>query len=466
MMATTLIIVAGALAINSLAQDQSMAGMNPAQKTGTNMPAPDLLKEVVHRQPMALKEFIEFADSTNPTLAEANAYVRRSAAQAAQTGLYPNPSAGYQGEQIRGGEYGGGEQGGYIQQTLVTGGKLGLRRNIYNQQKQSDQIGVEEQSYRVHNDVTQAFYTALTSQATVIVRQRLLGLALDAVETVHQLANVGQADSPDILQAEVEGEQAKIDLLTAQREFMQNFRILSALAGKQDLAISPLTGNLESPPELDAEQQVATIVASSPTVKRMQQEVAIREARLKDARREAIPDLQLKAGEQYNFEHLPGEPVRATGPQSFASVGVNIPLWNRNQGNVSAAQAEIERAKQEVTREQLSLKQMAEPIAQNYLSSRFTAERYRTELIPRAQRAYQLYLTKYQSMAMAYPQVLVSQRTLFQLQIGYLNALHSVWTNAVSLENYTLAGGLATPLSSGSNSTAINLPNSSGGSPE
>lgn len=439
---------------------------NAAHKTGSNVPAPDLLKDVAQRKAMPLEDFLALADKSNPTIAQANSFVRRSAAQAQQAGLYPNPSVGYQGEQIRGGSYGGGEQGAYVQQTIVLGGKLGLRRNIYNQQRQSDQIGVEEQTYRVHNDVTQAFYTALTSQAVVIVRQRLVGLAMDAVETVHQLANVGQADSPDILQAEVEAEQAKIDFVTAQREFLQRFRVLAAYAGQQNLAVAPLSGSLDSPPALDADSQVAAIIASSPTVKRMQQEVLVSEARLRDAKRQVIPDLQVRAGEQYNFEHITDSPAKAAGPQSFASVGVNLPLWNHNQGNISAAQADIERARQDVLRTQLSLRQMAEPLAQSYLSSRFTAERYRTELIPRAQRAYQLYLAKYQNMAMAYPQVLVSQRTLFQLQIGYLAALHDVWTNAVALQNFTLSGGLDAPTSTGNQSTSINAPNSSGSSPE
>jgi cobalt-zinc-cadmium efflux system outer membrane protein len=439
---------------------------DPTHKTGSNLPAPDLLKDVTTRQPMALADFLSLADKNNPTIAQANALVRRSAALAQQAGLYPNPSVGYQGEQIRGGSYGGGEQGAYVQQTIVLGGKLGLRRDIYNQQKQSDQMGVEEQTYRVHNDMTQAFYSALTAQAMVAVRQRLVGLAMDAVETVHQLANVGQADSPDILQAEVESEQAKIEFVTAQREYLQKFRTLSTFAGKQALPVVPLAGSLDSPPELDTEQQIAAIVDSSPTVKRMQQEVLIGEARLREAKHQSIPDLQVRAGEQYNFEHITQNPVRATGPQSFASVGINLPLWNRNQGNVAVAQAEVERARQDVLRTQLSLRQIAEPLAQTYLSSKFTAERYRTELIPRAQRAYQLYLAKYQNMAMAYPQVLVSQRTLFQLQIGYLTALHEVWTNAVALQNYTLTGGLDAPMSTGSQALTISPANSANGSPE
>ena len=435
---------------------------NPDHKTGSNLPAPELLKDVAARTPMALADFETLADANNPTLKQANAFVRRSQEQARQAGLYPNPSVGYQGEQIRGGSYGGGEQGGFVQQTIVLGDKLGLRRNIYEQQKQSDQIGVEEQTFRVHGDVQQAFYDALTAQATVQLRQRLLGVALDAVETVHQLANVGQADAPDILQTEVETEQAKVDYATAQRQYLQTFRTLAALAGKGDLPVSPLQGDLEKAPDLNAEQMVDSIVADSPTVRRARQDAAIAQARLKDARRESVPDLQLRAGEQYNGERVSENPSKATGAQSFASAGINIPLWNRNQGNVEAAKAEIERANQDVLREQLSLRQQAAPLAQSYASAKFEAERYKTELIPRATRAYELYLNKYQNMAQAYPQVLVSQRTLFQLQISYLMALHDVWRNAIALQNYTLSGGLQTPISSGSSTTTINLPNTGG----
>ena len=269
---------------------------------------------------------------------------------------------------------------------------------------------------------------------------------------------MGQADSPDILQAEVEAEQAKIEFESAQRDFIQNFHTLAAYAGRNDLPASPLAGDLMQPPILDADQQVQTIIASSPTVKRMQQEVATNEARLKDAKRETVPDLTVRVGEDYNREHVTDRPVKAYGFESSATAGINIPLWNRNRGNIEAAQTEIARARKDVEREQLSLRVQVVPLAQSYQSAQFTADRYRIQLIPRAQCAYELYLNKYQNMAMAYPQVLVSQRTLFQLQIGYLNALHQVWTNAVSLQNFNLSGGLDAPGSTGSPSTSINLP--------
>ena len=56
-----------------------------------------------------------------------------------------------------------------------------------------------------------------------------------------------------------------------------------------------------------------------------------------------------------------------------------------------------------------------------------------------------LYLDKYQSMAQAYPQVIVSQRTLFELEVHYIDSLDRIWQNAIALQNFTLQGGLEKP---------------------
>lgn len=423
-----------------------MSGQMPGmqmEKPSTSVP--QLLQGVASRAPRKLEEFLAMADKNNPTLQQAEAIVRRSEAQAKQAALYPNPSAGYEGDQIRGGSYGGGEQGGFVAQTIVLGGKLGLRRNIYEQQKQSDQFAAEAQLARVHNDVAQLFYDTLAAQQMVEVRGRLLGLARNAVETVHQLANVGQADAPDVLQTEVEAEQAAIDYTAAQRLFLQSFKSLAALAGSPNTEVAPLDADLAAPPEIDPARIIDAMLQQSPPVKLAQQQVAVAQAKLKDARREVVPDLQLRAGEQQNLEALPEAPGKKTGAQSFASVGIELPLWNRNQGNKQAAEANLSQARQEITRTQLSLRQRAEILAQNYLSAKEEAERYRTALLPRARRAYELYLDKYRNMAQAYPQVIVSRRTLFELEVHYIDSLDRIWQNAIALQNFTLQGGLEKP---------------------
>jgi len=401
-------------------------------------------------------------------LKQAGDIVRRSAGQARQAGLYPNPAIGYQGEEIRGGSFGGGEQGAFVQQTIVLGGKLGLRRRVFEEQRRQDELGVSEQRYRLTGDVEQIFYSTLAAQEIVNLRRNLLRLALDTVETAHQLGNVGQADAPDILQAEVESEQAKVEYVTAQRTFIQEFRSLAAVVGKPELPVAPLEGNLEEHPAIDTDTIIETIVRDSPSVKRAQQGITQAEAQLRSSRRESVPDLQLRGGLLQDRELLSSEipNSKRVGALGFLTAGVTIPIFNRNQGNVEAAKAELERSRNEVTRVALSIRQAAQPFVQMYLAAQLDAERYKNQMIPRATRAYQLYLAKYRQMAAAYPQVIVSQRTLFQIEVNYIQTLESLWTNASALRNFTLSGALSVPAPAGSPSTTINLPNGGGGSVE
>ena len=439
----------------------------PSQKNQQSQaPVPNLLSEAAKHPPMRLKDFEDLATANNPTLKQANDLVQRSAAQARQVGLYPNPSLGYTGAEIRGGSFGGGEQGAFVQQTIVLGGKLGLRKRVFQEQQREDEAGAAEQRYRLLSDVDQRFYSALAAQEIVKLRQNLLKITLDAMETAHQLANVGQADAPDVLQAEVEADQAKVDYTTAQMNYIQAFDTLAATVGRPNLPVSPLEGNLRNWPEINPQQIIETILRESPSVKRAQEAVARAEAEIKSAKREPIPDLQLRAGVQQDNQALNEAAVRLrpVGVVSFASVGVNIPIFNRNQGNVAAARTELNRAREEVTRVQLSLRRAAEPLLRTYLAEEVQANQYRSTMLPKAMRAYQLYLSKYRQMGAAYPEVLVSQRTWFQLQVSYVETLDHLWENAITLQNFTLTDGLEAPMPSGSSSTTINLPNSGTGS--
>jgi cobalt-zinc-cadmium efflux system outer membrane protein len=384
---------------------------------------------------LRLADFEQWAVQNSPALKQANAIIRRSAGQAKQAGLLPNPSIGYEGEQIRGGAFQGGEEGAFIEQNFVLGGKLRLRREVFAQQGKSDEIGVTEQHYRVLSDVGQNFYSTLAAQETVKLRKDLLSLAADTVETAHQLANVGQADAPDVLQAEVEAEQAKSDYAIAQRALEHSFRALASAANKPDLPLAPLVGDLQNLPVLEENELLARIMKDSPSIAKARQDVERARTELKSARREVVPDLSLRAGLQQNNEPI-NEVGSRVGVQGFVSAGVTLPIFNRNQGNIQSAQANVERATDEIERVQLSLRQSAQPLLQNYFADRDQAARYKNEMIPRAEKAYQLYLAKYRVMGAAYPQVIVSQRTLFQLRVTYVHMLESAWISAVALQNF------------------------------
>ncbi len=384
---------------------------------------------------LRLADFEQWATQNSPALKQASAMVQRSAGQATQAGLLPNPTIGYQGEQIRGGSYRGGEQGAFVEQNFVLGNKLRLRRQVFEQQMKSGELAVTEQHYAVLSEVGRQFYSTLAAQETVKVRKDLLALAADTVETAHQLANVGQADAPDVLQAEVEAEQAKADYAIAQRALQHSFRALASAAAKPELPVTELTGNLENLPSLEENELLARIIKESPSIARAHQDVEEARIGLKSARREVVPDLALRAGLQQNNEPLNEAGGRA-GVQGFVSAGITLPIFNRNQGNIQAAQADLERATREIERLELSLRQSAQPLLQSYFADRDQAARYKNEIIPRSQKAYQLYLAKYRAMGAAYPQVIVSQRTLFQLRVTYIRILESAWTSAIALQNF------------------------------
>lgn len=128
--------------------------------------------------------------------------------------------------------------------------------------------------------------------------------------------------------------------------------------------------------------------------------------------------------------------------EGFFDVGVQIPIFNRNQGNVEAAQAKVDKAKLDVERTKLSLRSRLAEVYHEYITALTRADRYRQEILPKAQKAYELYLNNFRQMAGAYPQALIAQRSLFQLQDAYVDSLLSVWQRSIEIRGLLLDGGI------------------------
>ncbi|HXP40808.1 MAG TPA: TolC family protein [Candidatus Acidoferrales bacterium] len=416
---------------------------------------------------VTLEELQQMALQNNPTFRQSAANIQAAEGRKKQSGLYPNPTVGYQGEQIRGGSFHGGEQGVFVQQDIVMGGKLGLNRKIFDQELRQAETEADEQKVRVVTNVRMSYIQALAAQQTLELRQNLSKLADDAVETSHQLANVGQADAPDMLESEVEAQQAQLAVTMAEQNQQRVWKALAAVVGNPRLPLIKLEGKLEDTPTVNADELVEKIVNESPAVRIAELGVKRAEAALARAKREPIPDLQLRGGMQQNGELLSdGSPV---GLQGFADVGVRIPIFNRNQGNIATAKADTERAKREVERVKLVLRERAASVVQNYRFSQIAVERYKNQMIPRAQKAYEMYTKKYQEMAAAYPQVLISQRTLMQLEVSYITALENFATSSLSLRSYLLTDGLEAPSQPGGIDQPVrevNIPFQMGVSPQ
>src|SRR6266849_6138281 len=286
---------------------------------------------------VTLEQAERMASDTNPTLRQAEAEIRAAKARQQQAGLYPNPIVGYTGDEIRGGSVGGGKQGFFVQQTIVTGGKLGLSRNVYAQDAKLAEIETQEQRTRVDSAVKMAFYRVLAAQELLDARRDLAHIAQAAAETQGRLRNTGQADESEVLEAEVEAQRMRMAARMLENTLREEWRSLAAVIGRPEIPLATVAGDLEKGwPELNEEEAVETIAKGSPAVRIADAAASRAEAALMRARRDPIPDVQVRGGMEYNHETLGSAPF-AKGWEGIAEVAVQIPLFNRNRGNVAAA---------------------------------------------------------------------------------------------------------------------------------
>ncbi len=426
---------------------EGMEGMNHKMEPlpPLRLPKLGMLPEGASGGVVHLEELQQSALKNNPTLAQAATEVRSAAARRLQAGLLPNPTAGYLGEEIRGGSFGGGEQGFFVQQEVILGGKLGLNRKIFDQEVRQAEAEVEEQRLRVTNAVKIQFYQALTAQEMLAVRKELSRIAAETAQYDRQLFNIGQKNETEVLQAEIEAEQADLAVISTEHARRRAMRSLAAVVGSPSLQDAGLEGSIEpGEGQLNEQQLVEVLLRDSPAVRIAEAGVARAEAALARARKEAVPDLLFRGGLQQNRE-LQESTGRPVGLQGFAEVGVQLKLFNRNQGGVQAAQADVERSQGEVKRIQLVLRQQAAAFVEGYRTAQIMSERYKSAILPRAQKAYGLIYQRYGLMHASYPQVLMSEQMLYRMESEYIGTLERVWTNGIALQGFLLTDGLDSP---------------------
>jgi len=362
-----------------------------------------------------------------------------------QSGLWPNPTVGYTGEEIRGGSFGGGEQGFFVQQDVILGGKLGLNRKILAHEVRQAETESDEQRLRVTNAVRIQYYQALAEQEMVDMRKEISRITSETAKYTRQLFNIGQQNETEVLQAEVEAQQADLAVISAEHSRSRAMTALAAVVGNASVQEATLGGSLEGNlPQLDEQQLLDALLRDSPAVRIAETGVMRAEAALARARRERVPDLVLRGGLQQNLEHVEatGRPV---GLQGFAEVGVRLKLFDRNQGNIEAAQADLERSEAEVKRINLVLRERSASFVENYRTAKIVVDRYRTEILPRAQRAYELIYKRYGLLQASYPQVLLSEKMLFNAETDYIQNLGTLWANSIALQGFLLTDGLEAP---------------------
>jgi outer membrane protein, heavy metal efflux system len=215
--------------------------------------------------PLTLTDLEQMALQGNPTLAQAAAAVDASRGKALQAGLYPNPTIGYRGENINIDKTAGEFQGGFVQQTIVTVGKLRLSRAKYKQEAYEAELRTLEQQYRVLNGVRMRFYELLALHRTIDLNRSILDNANESLRTYKEMFNSGQANRADVLLTEIAVNDARIALRTLENRYPALWKHMAALVGTPDSQPAPLQGRLERlGPPLDWDASLDRLLQESP----------------------------------------------------------------------------------------------------------------------------------------------------------------------------------------------------------
>jgi cobalt-zinc-cadmium efflux system outer membrane protein len=401
--------------------------------------AAEIVPQPAATEAWGLADLEAIALERNPTLVQAGAQVRLSRGAARQAGLWPNPEIGYVADQI-GAEGTAGEfHGGYVQQQIITGGKLQLSRAKYAQQASQAQIQVSAQRYRILYGVRAAYYEALVRERRLELRRQLTANAENGVRTVEELVNVGQANRTDLLQAQIQYQRAKANLQVAERRYQAAWESLTAVIGLPGAAPSPLEGSLEREGDevLDREATLAYLLNCSPEIRFARAEVERDRIALERERVEPIPNINLRAESGYNFE--------SNDDVYGVQIGLRVPVFDRNQGTIVQARAELTRAQAEVARRELELRRRFAQAFADYEAANITVKTYREVSLPQAEELYRLYRESFDQKRAAWPQVLDAERDYYEMLEDYLDNLVDARQAEARLTTFLLDGPLDQP---------------------
>ncbi|MDB5386891.1 MAG: czcC 2 [Planctomycetaceae bacterium] len=370
----------------------------------------------------------------NPTLEQAAAAIEQARGNMIQTGLYPNPQVGYlRSDPNRGGQ--SRTQGVFLGQEIVTAGKLQKSRDVESQEVNRLTWQQSAQRQRVLNDVQIRYYEVLGAQSAVALSKRLLALAEAGVKTTEDLQQAQQATRVDVLQSRLQLKTVRLSLREAEIRHRAAWKQLVSVVGCPNWSLTPVEGKLDrSIPEFDWDSSWQRLTETSPLLGAARSRIDHAFSELRREEAQPIPNVNLQLVVERDAA------LNYTTASTLFSVP--IPVFNRNQGNIYHAHADIREAQAEVRRTELALHDALADAFKRFESALAQVTAFRDDILPDAKESLKLTTEGYKAGEIGFLQVLGARQTYFSTELGYVDALTEMQKVAVELDGLLLTGGL------------------------
>lgn len=280
----------------------------------------------------------------------------------------------------------------------------------------------------LRGDVAEAYWTVQYHDAL----QRLWGTLLDVATRLQDIAKtrveLGESGNIELVNARVEVLRAKRERDAARRRMIGAKAALNALVGgclSKDFRLSQ--GFPDSPKTSDLRSALEAAMACHPRLQRLAAQLEQRYASIDKERTAWWPDLKLGAKKEHALDT----------DSAAITAGIEVPLFNRNQGGIAKAQAEAQKTYNDIAIAFNEIRRDVEVAYQNYELAREQIATYNEGLKQASEEAVSLAYVSYRAGATGYLDVLTARRLLQETEQGYIQALYDAATAKARFDKAT-----------------------------
>jgi cobalt-zinc-cadmium efflux system outer membrane protein len=232
----------------------------------------------------------------------------------------------------------------------------------------------------------------------------------------------------DLARVEMELARGKVELQRAEALREQALVALASAMGNAALAVKSLEGTLDATFEIPTLESLAANLASQPESLLADADIRARTARVDAAKAERIPDVKVE---------LLYHRLEASSANTFdAGVSIPLPLFNRNQGRLREARAEVAAAE---ARSRTTQNELTARLRESYLqltAALASSRIMKTEVLSRAETVLKGAEARYAAGDVSLAEMLPVRRDWAAVQLGYLESLRDVMQAWAALSPY------------------------------
>lgn len=361
---------------------------------------------------LSLDAAIQLALDANPDIAIAKREREAVTGAQVQAAVRPNPSISAFMADTRSATR---ETTIQLNQPFELGGKRAARMEAADVRYDAADASIAAKSAEIRAAVISAFYEVLVAQERALLAQSSLQLAQRARDAASKRVLAGKVSPVEETKSKVAESGVRIELSQALSQLSIARKRLSSLWGNPTPRYTEVAGEVEGLPAVTDLENLHTMLASSPAIKRARLEVEQRDAiaRLEKAKR--IPDLTVSMGARRN------EDLGLN--QAVLGVSIPIPVFDRNQGNLQEAMSRTDKAKDELLALQVQQSNLLAAAYERLTAAQQEIGMIRNDILPGAQSAYDAAVKGFEFGKFGFLDVLDAQRTFFLARSQYLSSV-------------------------------------------